>query len=191
LVARTILIGTLLLSWCGSPAAAQTAVCGAIAPAARISELGAFSNLRFTDEHAYGYAVMLWRSGECLFGLLESSQGLAGDTPIGELQDVKYDGTSGHLSFSAKLTTGMVSVKGASRFEPSRDLFAFDGTLQANSVTGTITYILQNNPNFVPTHTDVILGMSRSGAEIMQGSATHREWLLKWRPILQRRGPKW
>src|SRR5579864_3090643 len=143
-VARNILIGTAFLLCCYSPAAAQAAGCVAIPDAAKISEIGAFSNMRYTDEHAYGYSVMLWRAGDCLFGLLESSQGVAGDTPMGGLQDLKYDSKTGHLSFSAKLTTGVVSFKGSNGLEPSRDLFAFDGHLKANTVTGVITYTLQN-----------------------------------------------
>jgi hypothetical protein len=191
LVARNILIGMALLLCCCSTSAAQTAGCVAIPDAARISEVGAFSNMRYTDEHAYGYSALLWRAGDCLFGFFESSQGLAGDTPMGELQDLKYDSKTGHLSFSAKLTTGVVSFKGSNGLEPSRDLFAFDGNLKGNTVTGVIIYTLQNNPNFKSTRTNVVLGTSKAEAELMHGSTTHGEWLRKWQPILQRRGPKW
>ncbi|HKC11901.1 MAG TPA: hypothetical protein VKI41_07690 [Vicinamibacteria bacterium] len=190
-MARNILIRTALLLCCYSPAAAQVAGCVAIPDAAKISEVGAFSNVRYTDEHAYGYLVMLWRAGDCLFGFFESSQGLAGDTPIGGLQDLKYDSKTGHLSFSAKLTTGVVSFKGSSGFEPSRDLFAFDGNLKGNTVTGVITYTLQNNPHSTSTHTNVVLGISKTEADVMHGSTTHGEWLRKWQPILQRLGPQW
>ena len=190
-MARNILIGTAFLLCCYSPAAAQAAGCVAIPDAAKISEIGVFSNMRYTDEHAYGYSVMLWRAGDCLFGFFESSQGLAGDTPMGGLQDLKYDSKTGHLSFSAKLTTGVVIFKGSNGLEPSRDLFAFDGNLKANTVTGVITYTLQNNPDFTSTHTNVVLGTSKTEADFMHGSTTHAEWLRKWQPILQRLGPKW
>ena len=190
-MARNILTATMLLLCGCSPAAAQTGDCGAIAAAARISEIGAFSNMRYTDEHAYGYTVMLWRAGDCLFGLFESSQGLAGDTPIGGLQDLKYDSKTGKLSFLAKLTTGMVSVGGSNGLEPSRDLFAFDGNLTANAMRGVIAHTLQNNPNVKPTRTDVVLGTSRNEADFMHGSTTYGEWRQEWQPVLQRRGPKW
>jgi hypothetical protein len=110
---------------------------------------------------------------------------------MGGLQDLKYDSKTGHLSFSAKLTTGVVSIKGSNGSEPSRDLFAFDGNLKADKVTGVITYTLQNNPHFTSTHTNVVLGTSKTEADFMQGSTTHGEWLRKWQPILQRLGPKW
>jgi hypothetical protein len=188
---RNMLAAALLLLCCCPPAAAQTAGCGAIAEASEISEVGAFSNMRYTEEHAYGYTLMLWRTADCFFGVFESSQGLAGDTPIGELQDLKHDRQTGALSFSAKLTTGVVSVSGSPKFEPSRDLFVFDGSLRANTVTGVITYALQNNPNSKPTRSNVILGASTRDAELMHGSTTYGEWHHKWQPVLQSRGPKW
>ena len=90
-VARNVLIGTVLLLCCGSPAAPQSNGCVTIPNSAKIAEVGAFSNMRYTDEHADGYTLMLWRAGDCLFGLFESSQGLAGDTPVGELQGVRVE----------------------------------------------------------------------------------------------------
>ena len=187
-----VLIGTLVLLWVGSPTAAQTAGCGSIAPTAAISQAGAFSNMRYTEEHAYGYTVMLWRAGDCVFGLFKSSQGLAGDTPIGELQDLHYDSKTGRLSFSAKLTMGVMTSKSSRGLnEPTRDLFTFEGRLAATSVTGVITHALQNDTNVQATRTDVVLGTSKTAAEAMQGSTTYGEWRRKWQPILQSRGPKW
>jgi len=180
-----------LLLCFSSPAAAQTASCASIADATKISEVGAFSDRRHTAEHEYGYTVMLWSAGNCVFGLFESAQGLAGDTPIGELQDLKYDRKTGLLSFSAKLTTGMVSVRGSSGLEPARDLFAFKGRLQSRTVKGVITHRLQGNPNVKATGTDVVLGASAAQAEFMHGAATYGEWRRTWQPILERRGPKW
>src|SRR5437879_11404720 len=110
---------------------------------------------------------MLLPAGGCLSGLFESSRGLAGDTPVGELQGPKHDSKTGRLSFSAKLTTGMVSVRGSNGLEPSRDLFAFDGTLKTNTVTGVMTYTLKNYPNFASTRSDVVLGTSKTDAELM------------------------
>src|SRR5258706_2229581 len=130
-MARILLIGILLC--CYSSAEAQTGACGAIANSAKIAEVGAFSNMRYTDENAHGYSVMLWRVGNCLLGFFESSEGLAGDTPIGELQDVKSDSKTAKLSFSAKLTMGLVSFKGSNSPEPLRDLFTFDGHLKATT----------------------------------------------------------
>jgi len=90
------LVTVVLLPAIHLPGGSQSSPCAMIAPTAPISEIGAFSNMRYTAEHAYGETVLLWRSGNCVFGVLESAQGLQGDTPIGELQDVTYDLNTGH-----------------------------------------------------------------------------------------------
>lgn len=188
---RSVLTGTTLLLCCYSLADAQTDDCTATANAAKIAEVGMFSNMRYIKEHAYGYSVILWRSGNCLFGVFESSEGLAGDTPIGELQDVKYDSKTAKLSFAAKLTMGLVSFKGSSGLEQSRDLFTFDGYLKAMTVTGVVTHRIQNNPNLKAIHSKVVLRISKRESEFMHNSTTYGEWREKWQPVLRFRGPKW
>src|ERR1700676_1014299 len=91
----------------------------ALAQAPRpISFVGEFSNMRYTEEHAYGYTIQLWREGAAVFGLFLASEGLAGDTPTGLLDDLKYDARSGKLSFKTKLTMGADA-----RQQPTHDLF--------------------------------------------------------------------
>lgn len=183
-------VATLLLP-VASPAFAQANACTTIPPDARITEVGAFSNMRYTEEHAYGYTVMLWRTGPCLIGLFESSQGLGGDTPIGELRDVRYDGNAGRLSFSAKLTTGVTSTAGSNVWVPSQDLYRFEGTLRPPQLSGVVTFVMQNASGAQPTRDDVVLRQSPEQAEFMPGTATYREWRAKWEPILKVRGPRW
>ncbi len=168
--------------------AVQSTACATIAPTAPISEIGAFSNMRFTAEHAYGETVLLWRSGNCLFGLFESAQGLQGDTPIGELQDVTYNLNTGQLRFSAKLTTGVIAGPSTPP-QPSRDLFTFDGNLRTTRLTGGLIHATQVEPK--PLVRTVMLTPSASDAEFMRGSVTYGDWREKWEPILKTRGPKW
>ena len=162
--------------------------CAAIAPGAPISEIGAFSNMRYTAEHAYGETVLLWRSGNCIFGVFESAQGLQGDAPIGELQDVTYKLNTGELRFAAKLTTGVIAGPLTPQ-QPSRDLFTFDGTLDTAGLTGGLTHATQVDPK--PPVRTAMLTPSARDAEFMRGSATYGAWRQKWEPILKRRGPKW
>jgi hypothetical protein len=86
--------------------------CRTIPDTARISSIGRFSDMQYTEEHAYGRAVDLWRAGNCIFGLLEISEGPAGDTPTGLLTDVRSTAT-GAFGFIAKLTTGITTVDGS------------------------------------------------------------------------------
>jgi hypothetical protein len=182
------LVTVALLSAVYFQGASQSNACATIAPTAPISDIGAFSNMRYTAEHAYGETVLLWRSGNCIFGLFESAQGLQGDTPIGELQDVAYNLNTGELRFSAKLTTGVIAGPSTPP-QPSRDLFTFDGTLGTTRLTGGLIHATQ--VDLKPPVRTVILTPSARDAEFMRGSATYGAWREKWEPILKRRGPKW
>lgn len=168
----------------------QIPSCAAIAPGASISTVGTFSSVRYTVEHAYGYTIRLWRSGDCLVGLFESAQGLAGDTPIGELRDVTYDRSTGRLSFTSRLTSGVTNVPRSRVYEPTRDVFAFDGRVSAGAVTGVITHSQENYPNIAPTRNDVVLQSLPGGADGMSAPTTYGAWRKQWEPILRARGPK-
>lgn len=120
-------------------------VATAAAPAAAAVEtVGIYSNVRIShseDPHAYGYEVELYRENGQLFGLFYSAQGLAGDTPRGRLQDLRYDAASGKLSFRAKLTVGReYSRESGDDGRPSRDLFEFDGRLSAKALSGEVVH---------------------------------------------------
>jgi hypothetical protein len=170
-------------------ASQQSNACATITPTAPISEIGAFSNMRYTEEHQYGETVLLWRSGPCIVGLFESAQELQGDTPIGELQDVTYTPNTGALKFGAKLTLGVIAEPASPTPQPSRDLFTFDGTLGPARVTGTLIHGTQLDPR--PPTRDIVLTVSTRDAELMRGSPTYGAWREKWEPVLKRRGPKW
>ncbi len=183
--------GLLALICCCAQASAQAGRCPTIERAATIERIGAFSNTRYRDEHAYGYSVMLWRAGDCVFGLFESAQGLAEDTPIGELRDVTFDRLSGLLTFSAKLTTGLTTTRGSNALVPAHDLFSFSGTLQADTLRGEISHALANEPGVAVARTTVVLPASSTAAELMLDAASYADWVTAWEPILKRRGPKW
>lgn len=186
---KSTLVTVALLAAVCSQGASQSNACATIAPTAPISEIGAFSNMRYTEEHAFGETVLLWRSGRCIFGLFESAQGLAGDTPIGELQDVTHDPNTGELRFSAKLTIGIIAGPASRTPQPSRDLFNFDGTLSPARLIGGLIHATQLDPK--PPARTILLTASAKDADFMRGSTTYGTWREKWEPILKRRGPKW
>ena len=165
--------------------------CQAIPATATILDAGAFSNVRLTEEHGYGYIVMRWKADACVFGLFTSVQGSAGDAPIGLIQDVKYDQKMGNLSFNAKLSMGAVSVRGSAGQQPSHDLFAFRANLKRSTLAGVIAYSLQNDPQAQLVPETLTLSLSRGEREQMHGSTTYGEWNSRWQRILRLRGPKW
>jgi hypothetical protein len=180
--------GVLLNFAAGSTAQDET---GRVIPdETHIVAVGAYSNVRHTEERPYGFTLMLWRAGKCLVGFIESSEGLAGDTPIGELQNVRYEASTGRLSFSAKLTLGEVSLSGPARFEPSRGVVVFKGVIGTTRVEGEVTHSRQDLANAAPTRR-IVTRTSAARDEFTRGPATYGAWRAAWKPTLRARGPSW
>jgi hypothetical protein len=152
-----------------------------------IRTIGEFSNMRYTEEHAYGYTVQLWRDGDAVIGLFLASEGLQGDTPTGMLENVKFDSRRGTLSFTARLTTG-VNISGG-RQEPSRDLFEFSGILKTTVLTGTLRRSDPRQPSRLSSRERVQLKIQAQ--DPMLSAASYAEWKRQADEILNRRGPKW
>lgn len=171
--------------------------CAALAPETRIEPLGRFSNTRYTEEHAYGYDVLLWKAERCLIGLLfYSPGGLAGDTPTGVLESVVYVPDSGALSFAAKITAGLLatSENGALVSRPSQDYFTFRGTLdlERKTLSGTMEHALRNAPaSGQPDAERIELPAQDSPGGVYPSSPTYGEWRAQLEPILRARGPQW
>jgi hypothetical protein len=165
--------------------------CARIPDTTRISPVGRFSDMRFTEEHAYGHSIELWRAGTCLFGLLQVSEGLAGDTPTGEVAGVRYDPRTGDLAFTAKLTTGVTRDQASKRWVPTRDLFGFRGQLKAKVLEGKLRRSDQLRAQPGPIEERVVLRLDPEQQAFMIEAVTYGEWRKKVEPILQYRGPKW
>jgi hypothetical protein len=167
----------------------QAEPCGTIPDTASIQVIGAFSDMQFTEDHAYGHVVELWRTGNCVFGLFQASEGLAGDTPTGILTNLRYNPTTRELSFTAKLTMGTTTAPGSNDWVPSRDLFAFRGRLDQKMLKGELRHSNQLRPDLPPAIRPLTL--RRSTDEPGISAATYGEWRSWVESILQFRGPKW
>jgi hypothetical protein len=157
-------------------------------PSRAIRDIGEFSNLRHTEEHAYGYVIELWRDGDSVIGLFFSAEGLQPDMPAGTIENVRFDSRTGALSFTAKLSTGVVILPGG-RQEPTRDLFEFSGTLRATALTGTIQRSDQRQPARAASRERVQLKIQQQATMLTAGS--YAEWKGRADEILKDRGPKW
>jgi hypothetical protein len=169
----------------------QEAGCPTIPDSTPIAAVGAFSNMRFTEEHAYGYTVELWRVGTCLFGLFEASEGLSGDTPTGMLTGLRHDATTGKLIFVARLTMGITKPKNGTGWVPSRERFEFNGHLGSGALKGKLKQSDQLRPELSPVEQDIVLRLSQQHQEFMIEAATYGEWRKQAELILRARGPKW
>lgn len=154
-----------------------------------VSVIGHFTNMRFTEEHAYGYAVDLWRRGDTLLGLFLASEGLQGDTPTGLLEDVKFETKTGQLSFHTKLSIGLVYSK-EHNGAPSRDIFEFSGVLGTNRLTGTLKRLDGLSPQGAPKIEQIALTRSKSN-EGIEPFKSLDDWKKAAEEILKYRGPKW
>ena len=170
---------------------AQEVECAPIPDTTSIQILGAFSDMRYTEEHAYGQTVELWRTGKCIFGFLEVAAGLAGDTPTGVLIQVRHNSGTGDLAFTAKLTTGLTYAVNAKEWVPSRDFFVFGGRLSGGMLKGKLRHYDQLRPDLQPVERGVVLPRSKDAQELMSDAATYGEWREQAQWILRARGPKW
>jgi hypothetical protein len=123
-----------------------------------------------------------------VFGFLEASEGLAGDTPIGELQEVQFEPRSSALSFKAKLTIGVAFVE-PGRPQPSRDMFEFRGTLERAALVGTLKHWDMLRQNVKPVASRVRL--PRISSDTMIQAPTYAGWKKSADEVLKFRGPKW
>lgn len=152
-----------------------------------IEMVGDFSSMQFTDEHQYGYEIELWRQGNKFFGLFNASAGLTGDTPTGLLEKISFEPSSGKLSFTAKLTTGMTFPNG--KETPSHDLFEFSGTLKAPSISGELK---QRNMLFPASEPQIErIELRQQPIDSNAQPKTYAEWQQQTDKILKFRGPRW
>jgi hypothetical protein len=143
--------------------------------------------MRFTGEHQYGYSVELYRQGDTMFGMLLVAEGLEADTPAGILEDVEYEPASEKLSFTAKLSLGVVLHGGKSL--PSRDYFEFDGKLERGVLAGTLKRFDKLNSELPPQSIQVRL--ARGKGDSMENYTSYASWKKAADVVLKARGPKW
>jgi hypothetical protein len=162
------------------------------ATANRVEVLGNFSNVRRAGEDdALGYTLRLWKEGNKLFGLFAAYVGPPADPPVGILEDVKFDPRTRQLSFSARLSTGVVSGQGYDHVA-SRDRFVFKGVLTRREVRGTLQQSNDLFPNRRPDPEKISLRHSQFLTELMMPPpSTYAEWKTWADEVLQRSGPKW
>jgi hypothetical protein len=154
-----------------------------------IAFLGTYSNMRYTEEHAYGTQLDLWQQEEEIFGHFLHSAGLMGDPPTGRLENLIFDPKTGRLSFTARLTLGLDNCsehEGA----PSRDVFEFEGVLDRETITGALKYKNAFHPETPATREEITLKKieEKYFGKIYKNRA---EWEEDSRQVLMFRGPKW
>ena len=159
--------------------------------AGKVKVLGAFSHITHAEGDAFGYAVELWKLGDQIFGLLFVYVGPPADPPTGILEDVKFDPKTRRLSFSARMTTGLLYSRDYIGV-PSHDRFRFEGVLTRRQLIGVLRQSDDLAPDSRPTSKRIRLRWSAFFSELMAPRpATYSAWRIWADEILKRRGPKW
>jgi len=117
------------------------------------------------------------------------SEGLAGDTPTGLLEDVIYDPAKHQLAFRARLTMGQFYDK-THNGVPSQDMFRFKGILRKDEVTGSVEHTNMLTPEAAPQREDVVLKHSAEQSSDMPVYESYEGWRRAADEILKRRGPQ-
>jgi hypothetical protein len=164
------------------------------APAERQSEpiqaIGCFANIHADGEAAYGYVVQLWLRGRQIIGLIEYYSGDVADPPMGIISKVRYDSSTGKISFTAKLTTGLHSCR-VHKDVPSHDLLSFRGLLRPDRLEGAIHLEnqLDSPPVIIEDHENI--QMPRDPGCLVENYEDYDAWWAYWQPVYKRRGAKW
>lgn len=154
----------------------------------QFNTLGQFSNYRFTEEHQYGAEIELWEDGKTILGTFSYSQGLAGDTPTGLLENISIDRATWKISFIAKLTMGAHYCKTHDNV-PNRDLFSFEGVISKTAIAGKLKHSDGLHLNMAPTEENIVLEKADEADIFTYKSRS--EWEASMKSILKFRGPKW
>lgn len=135
--------------------------------------VGAFSNIRATADHAYGYEVELWRCGDTIVGLFSFTEGRPTDFDTGTVDDAAFDPRTGKLVFNAYVGQ-----------------YEFSGVLRKDALSGQLT---RHAPAGLPsndTKEDIVLRRSANRTILLSEYPTYDEWKAGQARILKRLGPR-
>ncbi len=137
----------------------------------RVTVEGGFSNIRYTEEHAYGQELKLWRHGRRLVGLFLFTEGPQADFHTGLLEHVRFNSATGELSFDAY----------ASQFH-------FDGRLEKAAVKGMLKQMHPVDGRQV-AEGQVVLKRNANLTESMRDYSSEVDWNRYPSEVLKRLGP--
>lgn len=168
-------------------------LCAMLQPAtandAAVVPFGVYSNLGATEtDHCYGYHMKLWKHAQSLVGFLYHSEAMCGDTPVGILDNVRFEGDegrSGNLAFTARIFVGCVLDAGGD-CNPVTDTFRFKGKLSASELTGAMTRTADTDGEILESEA---VRLERRDDTVLRAYASHAEWRRE-QDVVFRRAPK-
>jgi hypothetical protein len=145
-----------------------------------------FSAIRITggeDPHAYGPEVDLCKEAGTWSGFISEYTGFAADPPVGRLENLMVEESTGRISFRALLNVGVDMRSG--KWVPARRIFEFSGRLEPNQLVGTMLQrpVEANAPK--PEGEAVVFRLEPRDANSPQSCS---EWKQIWNRVLEFRG---
>jgi hypothetical protein len=153
----------------------------------KIVPLGSFAKIQADGEHCSGYVVDLWRIDDTLLGTIEYCEGMAGDIPLGVIENQHFDASTGKISFTARLSVGMNYLKGGEE-TPSKDSWEFHGSIEGTMLAGALVQRNEVYPQRALKQVALMLTRQKKNLRSFQSLADWTKWTTK---VLQERGPKW
>jgi hypothetical protein len=140
------------------------------------------------DPHAYGINIQLFKHHASWSGFISEFAGPGFDPPSGKLDDLQLDENSGEISFSAKLSVGLVQLPGSKKWTPSKNLYEFKGSINKDSILGSLTRKWIDGEAVTPQNENLVL--KRKDPDANAASVSYEQWNKTWEQILKTRGPK-
>lgn len=157
--------------------------------------VSAWSNVQVSkgeDPHASGIEVELWKHNAEFFGFLSEYVGPVADPPVGKLESIRFDEKTGKISFTSKLSVGVVAAAAGNTWVPSKNLYEFNGVIGKNGMTGTLRRKFVQEDQTEPAYEENITLKARTAADGDSAAGeSFEQWLSRWNEVLKKRGPKW
>jgi len=152
--------------------------------------IGVWSNVQVSkgeDRHASGIEVEIRKHNGVLVGFLSEFVGPAEDPPVGKLESIRFDEKTGSISFTSKLSVGVVPAAAGNAWVPSRNLYEFKGVIGSGAIKGSLRRKFVEEDGKETAYDESITLKAKSTADDEPAA----EWLKRWTDVLRLRGPKW
>jgi len=153
---------------------------------------GTWSNVEMSESdepHAAGFSLTLWENENNLFGYLTQYVGPPYDPPIGKVENLEFDNASGDISFTAKMSIGVIHSQKDNQWIPSKDSYSFKGIIKDEGIDGIMEIASGDARKFIEENKIFLKG--KVGVDPFWDNKTYEEWKTFYEPIYRNRGPKW
>ena len=156
---------------------------------------GAWSNVRVSkgeDPHASGIEVEIREHNGTLVGFLSEYVGPVADPPVGKLESIRFDEKTGFITFTSKLSVGVVPAAAGNTWVPSKNVYDFKGAIGKTGLTGTLRRKSVQEDGTGLAYEENIQLKTRTATDADQvSSESFEDWIKRWTELLKTRGPKW